>query len=240
MCKMWATETTWRIADEAMQVRGGRGYETAESLAGRGEEPVAVERFLRDCRINMIFEGSSEIMRLFIAREALDPHLKVGGAIFNTQLPMSERLKAVFTSGKFYAGWYPKQWLPANAGNLDKLHADLRPHIRYAARTSKKLARGLFHAMARFGPKLDREQLLLSRFVGIATELFAISATCSFAQYKIDSGEPADEVLSVASYFCRSAKMRIDHHFAGRPTARGYDLTRNCWRKTRDFRKGIV
>src|SRR5256884_1453162 len=215
MCKMWSTETTWRIADEAMQVRGGRGYETAESLAGRGEEPIPVERFLRDCRINMIFEWSSEILRLFIAREALDPHLKVGGAIFNTQLPMSQRLKAVFSSGKFYAGWYPKQWLPANAGNLDKLHTDLRPHLRYAARTSKKLARRLFHAMARFGPKLDREQLLLSRFVGIATELFAISATCSFAQYKIDSGEPADEVLSVASYFCRSAKMRIDHHFAG-------------------------
>jgi alkylation response protein AidB-like acyl-CoA dehydrogenase len=244
MCKMWATETTWRNADEAMQVRGGRGYETAESLAGRGEEPVAVERFLRDCRINMIFEGSSEIMRLFIAREALDPHLKVGGAIFNTQLPMSQRLKAVFTSGKFYAGWYPKQWLPANAGDLDKLHPNLRPHVRYAARTSRKLARGLFHAMARFGPKLDREQLLLSRFVGIATELFAISATCSFAQYKIDSGEPADEVLSVASYFCRSAKMRIDHHFAG--TSRnadraGYDLTQELLAgKHDDFRKGIV
>jgi len=244
MCKMWATETTWRNADEAMQVRGGRGYETAESLAGRGEEPVAVERFLRDCRINMIFEGSSEIMRLFIAREALDPHLKVGGAIFNTQLPMSQRLKAVFTSGKFYAGWYPKQWLLANAGKLDKLHRDLRPHARYAARTSKKLARGLFHAMARFGPKLDREQLLLSRFVGIATELFAISATCSFAQYKIDSGEPADEVLSVASYFCRSAKMRINHHFAG--TSRnadraGYDLTQELLAgKHESFRRGIV
>src|SRR5881398_3451184 len=200
MCKMWATETTWRIADDAMQVRGGRGYETAASLAGRGEPPIAVERFLRDCRINMIFEGSSEIMRLFIAREALDPHLKVGGAIFNTQLPMSERLKAVLTSGKFYAGWYPKQWLPANAGNFDKLHADLRPYIRYAARTSRKLARGLFHAMARFGPKLDREQLLLSRFVGIATELFAISATCSFAPPKCGSTiiSPAPRAMPIA------------------------------------------
>src|SRR6476469_6617692 len=244
MCKMWATETTWRIADEAMQVRGGRGYETAQSLAGRGEEPIAVERFLRDCRINLIFEGSSEIMRLFIAREALDPHLKVGGAIFNTQLPMTTRVKSMFGSGSFYSRWYPRQFTKSNAGDLSKLHEQLRPHARYAARTSKKLARGLFHAMARFGPRLDREQLLLSRFVGIATELFAISATCSFAQYKIDSGEPADEVLSVASYFCRSAKMRIDHHFAG--TSRnadraGYDLTQELLAgKHDDFRKGIV
>ena len=136
MCKMWATETTWRIADEAMQVRGGRGYETAQSLAGRGEEPIAVERFLRDCRINMIFEGSSEIMRLFIAREALDPHLKVGGAIFNTQLPMSERIKAMFSSGKFYASWYPKQLFGGGAGRIEGLHDDLRVHVDYAARTS--------------------------------------------------------------------------------------------------------
>jgi alkylation response protein AidB-like acyl-CoA dehydrogenase len=228
MCKMWSTEATWRLADEAMQVRGGRGYETAQSLEGRGEPGIAVERYLRDCRINMIFEGSSEIMRLFIAREALDPHLKVGGAIFNTQLPMSQRASAVFTSGKFYAGWYPRQWLPAAAGDLGKLHADLRPHIRYAARTSKRLARGLFHAMARFGPKLEREQLLLSRFVGIATELFAISASCSFAQHKIDTGAPVDEILSLADYACRSARLRVDHHFAGTSEnvdKRGYDLT---------------
>jgi alkylation response protein AidB-like acyl-CoA dehydrogenase len=244
MCKMWSTEATWRIADEAMQVRGGRGYETAESLAGRGEEPIAVERFLRDCRINMIFEGSSEIMRLFIAREALDPHLKVGGAIFNTTLPMSERAKAVFTSGRFYAGWYPKQWMPGGSRKIDNLHSDLQAHIDYGTRTSKRLARGLFHAMARFGPKLDREQLLLSRFVGIASELFAMSATCSFAQYKIDNGEPRDEVLQLANHFCRSARMRIDHHFAG--TARNVDrlshqLTQDLMAgKHAQLREGIV
>jgi alkylation response protein AidB-like acyl-CoA dehydrogenase len=244
MCKMWCTEMTWKIADDAMQVRGGRGYETAQSLAGRGEEPIAVERFLRDCRINLIFEGSSEIMRLFIAREALDPHLKVGGAIFNTQLPMATRVKSMFSSGSFYTRWYPKQWFGGNAGDLDKLHVDLREHVRYGAATSKKLARGLFHAMMRFGPKLDREQLLLSRFVGIATELFAMSATCAFAQSKIDAGEPAAEILSLAGYFCRSARMRIDHHFAGtseNADKSGYALTQELLAGKHDgLRRGIV
>ena len=244
MCKMWSTETTWKISDDTMQVRGGRGYETAQSLAGRGEEAIPVERFLRDCRINTIFEGSSEIMRLFIAREALDPHLKVGGAIFNTQLPMSERVKAVFTSGKFYAGWYPRQWFSSGAGKVDNLDRHLQKHVDDAARTSKKLARGLFHVMARFGPKLDREQLLLSRFVGIATELFAISATCSFAQYKIDHGESAEEVLSVANYFCNSARARIDNYFAGarrNVDKPGYQLTQELLAgKHSSLREGIV
>jgi len=244
MCKMWATEMTWKIADDAMQVRGGRGYETAESLAARGDEPIAVERFLRDCRINTIFEGSSEIMRLFIAREALDPHLKVGGAIFNTQLPMMTRIKSMFSSGSFYTRWYPKQWMGGNPGNLDHLHADLRDYVNYGASTSKRLARGLFHAMMRFGPKLDREQLLLSRFVGVATELFAMSATCAFAQAKINAGEPAAEVLLLAHYFCKSARSRIDHHFAGvsrNADQGGYDLTQELMAgKHENLRRGIV
>jgi hypothetical protein len=98
--------------------------------------------------------------------------------------------------------------------------------------------------MMRFGPKLDREQLLLSRFCGIATELFAMSATCSFAQHKIDSGANVAEVLSVADYFCRSAKMRIDQHFAGtaeNADKRGYDLTQELLAgKHADLRQGIV
>ncbi|MGI9087199.1 MAG: acyl-CoA dehydrogenase family protein [Chthoniobacterales bacterium] len=244
MCKMWSTEMTWKIADDAMQVRGGRGYETYQSLKARGDEPTAIERFLRDCRINTIFEGSSEIMRLFIAREALDPHLKVGGAIFNTTLPMMTRVKSMFGSGSFYSRWYPRQYLKASAGDLSKLNEQLRPHVRYGAATSKKLARGLFHSMMRFGPKLDREQLLLSRFVGVATEIFAMNATCSYAQHLINNGKPVEEILSVANYFCHSAKSRIDQHFAGtskNADARGYALVQELLGGKHDeLRGGIV
>src|SRR5207253_6966016 len=113
---------------------------------------------------------------------------------------------------------------------IGNLHEALQRHVDYAARTSKRLARGLFHAMARFGPKLDREQLLLSRFVGIATELFAISASCSYAQWLLGQNKPADEILSVANYFCRSSRMRINNHFAGtarNPDKSGYALVQD-------------
>lgn len=202
MCKLWVSERAWRIVDETMQIRGGRGYETAASLAARGEEPIAVERWLRDCRINTIFEGSSEIMRLFIAREALDPHLKVGGPVLNTQLPPKDRAQAAVKAAAFYAGWYPRQWLPLPASA--KIPPRLARHVRWANAASRRLARTLFHEMARFGPKLERQQVLLGRFVDIGTELFAIAAVCSRA-----ASLPESQAGGVADYFCRGARLRI-------------------------------
>jgi alkylation response protein AidB-like acyl-CoA dehydrogenase len=222
MCKMWGSEQSWEIVNDAMQIRGGRGYETADSLKARGETPVALERFLRDSRINTIFEGSSEIMRLFIAREALDPHLKVSGAVLNSKLPWSQRLRAALKASLFYAVWYPKQWLPLEWLRVRRVKCSggsiLNKHLRYAARTSRKLGRALFHAMLRNGPKLERQQLLLGRFVDIGTELFAITATClraeRLAQSDTDSAANADR-LQLVDYFCRAARLRIAEKFRG-------------------------
>jgi 3-hydroxyacyl-CoA dehydrogenase/alkylation response protein AidB-like acyl-CoA dehydrogenase/1,4-dihydroxy-2-naphthoyl-CoA synthase len=219
MCKMWGSEQSWEIVNEAVQIRGGRGYETALSLKSRGEEPVPLERFLRDSRINTIFEGSSEIMRLFLAREALDPHLKVSGTVLNSKLPLSQRLRAAAGAALFYAKWYPKQWLPLEWFQVRSVRCQvLSQNLHYAAKTSRKLARTLFHAMLRHGPKLEREQLLLGRFVDIGTELFAITATCLRAEQLMQSdpsGANKAELLNLVDYFCRASRLRIEEKFRG-------------------------
>ncbi len=211
MCKLWATERCWEHVNEAMQIRGGRGYETAQSLAARGEEPVPIERLLRDSRINTIFEGSSEIMRLFIAREALDPHLKIGAPMLDTRLPWKTRAEAAGRAALRYVGWYPRQWLGplADAGlRFSDLHPRLAAHVRWAARASHRLARALFHAMALHGPKLEREQMLLGRFVDIGTELFAIAATCSRAH-----ALHTPEARELADLFARGARLKVERLF---------------------------
>ena len=172
MCKMWATEATWRIADEAMQVRGGRGYETAAIARGPRRGTASGRAF--PARLPHQYDlrrFERNHAALHCARSARSASQSGRRDFQHAAADSTTRAKAVFSSGKFYASWYPKQWMGGTPGDLDKLHADLRPHVHYAAGASKRLARGLFHAMTRFGPKLDREQLLLSRFVGIATEL---------------------------------------------------------------------
>ena len=217
MCKLWGSEMAWEIVNDAMQIRGGRGYETADSLKARGEEPVPVERLFRDSRINAIFEGSSEIMRLFIAREALDPHLKIAAPVLNSQLPVAGRVKAALQAGLFYARWYPQQFLPRFRvqRSMFKIHPVLRRHLRYATSTARKLARKLFQSMLVHGPKLERQQVLLGRFVDIGAELFAVTAACARADGLLARGGNNKELLSLVDYFCRSARLRIERNFRG-------------------------
>jgi hypothetical protein len=213
MAKLWNTEVAWRITDDTLQIKGGRGYETADSLRSRGERPDPVERMMRDMRINRIFEGSSEIMRLFIAREAVDTHLKVAGDLIDPKVPPGKKVAALLKAAAFYALWYPKLWLgPGGWFGYGELGRNAR-HVRYAHRTSKRLARTLFHAMVRFGPKLEKRQAVLGRLVDIGAELLAISAACSraAAMVKQDPANRGPEEL--ADLFSRQARRRIAQLF---------------------------
>jgi alkylation response protein AidB-like acyl-CoA dehydrogenase len=209
MAKLWGTEAGWRGADSTMQIKGGRGYETADSLRARGDKPDPVERLLRDSRINTIFEGSTEIMHLFIAREALDPHLRRGAAALDTRKAAGERLNAAAKAGLYYARWYPARWLPSSGHIPHDLDPGLKRGLRDIAKLSRKLARTLFHSMALNGPKLERRQLLLGRLVDIGAELFAMSVSVSRAHTLGDTRS-----IETASYICQRGKRRIEALFA--------------------------
>lgn len=213
MAKLFCTEASWRIVDGTIQIRGGRGYESAPSLRARGEKGWAVERLMRDCRINTIIEGTSQIMRLFIAREALDSHLGRILPILNPKAGIIERLRRVLQSACHYAIWYPRQWFPGLGFSRVSAPGTLRPHICYVERRARRLARNLFHAMMIYREGLEKKQQLLTRLVNIGTDLFAMAVSCSRAA-SLHSKNPSDtSPLELANLFCRQARGRIEKQF---------------------------
>ena len=227
MCKLWGTEKAWMCLDDIMQIRGGRGYETEQSLTARGEKPYPVERLMRDNRVTTIFEGSSEIMRLFIMREALDPHLRIAGIALNTERPWRERLGSALRAAGFYAWWYPRQWLTFGGAAPADMHAHLAGYLEKVARRSRRLARTLFHQMVRFGVQLEKRQVLLGRLADIGADLFAIAAACVYAQKLLKDGEPEAKIFMLVDDFCAQALIRIEQNFRGvghNADQHGYDL----------------
>jgi alkylation response protein AidB-like acyl-CoA dehydrogenase len=215
IAKLYASEAAWLVADETMQIRGGRGYETAASLASRGEAPVPVEQLLRDLRINRIFEGSTEIMHLLIAREAVDTHLQVAGQIIEPDVALKDKARTALQAGRFYARWLPS--LLAGPGQLPTAYrefGDLAAHLRFAERSSRRLGRAIFLAMSRHQGRLERRQALLARMVDIGAELYAVSAACVRAKMLADD-DPAGggAVVDLADVFCRGARRRVNRLF---------------------------
>jgi hypothetical protein len=215
LAKLWSSEMAWRVADELVQIRGGRGYETAESLAARGERAVPAEQLLRDLRINRIFEGSTEIMHLLIAREAVDTHLAVAGTIIDPAADVVAKVRAGARAGRFYAGWLPR--LAVGPGLRPSSYDEfgpLAPHLRYVERASRRLARSTFYGMARWQGRHERKQGFLARVVDIGAELFAISAACVRAQMQ-RAADPAEgpAAVELADAFAAQSRLRVEALF---------------------------
>src|SRR5438552_11142902 len=212
MAKLFNTEAAWQISDHLLQIRGGRGYETARSLRERGETPYPVERIMRDMRINRVFEGTSEIQHLFIAREAVDPHMKRGYKILQPETPAKEKLAAAAKAGAQYAAWYPSRYVGWSRFPKFGEFGKLSGHMGYIERTARHLSRSIFHSMMRYQAKLERKQMVLFRIVDIGTDLFAMAASISYATMLARKGQT--NAVDLADVFCREARMRIEANFS--------------------------
>jgi alkylation response protein AidB-like acyl-CoA dehydrogenase len=215
IAKLYGSELGWKVLDELIQVRGGRGYETAASLKARGEKPVPAEQALRDMRINRIFEGSTEIMHLLIAREAVDQHLQVAGDLLDGGGDVKALVAAAGRAGAFYAKWLPQ--LAVGQGHNPRGYeefGELAPYVRYIERAARKLARSIFYAMTRWQAKLEYRQAFLGRIVDIGAELFAMAAAVAYADtVGREQPERRAEAQELAALFCTQAKRRADTLF---------------------------
>ncbi|MFZ1287669.1 MAG: acyl-CoA dehydrogenase family protein [Candidatus Phosphoribacter sp.] len=215
LAKLFSTELGWVVMDNMVQIRGGRAYETAESLLRRGEAPIPAEQLLRDMRINRIFEGSTEIMHLLIAREAVDQHLQVAGDLLTTRKP-AELARAGAKAGKFYAGWFPQ--LATGDGQNPRAYSEfgeLATHLRFVERGARKLARSTFYLMGRYQGRLEQKGALLARVVDIGAELFAMSCSVVRADTigRVERPEHAEDAAQLADLFCRQSRRRVDELF---------------------------
>ena len=208
--KMFNSELSWEVADTALQLRAGRGYEQSESLRERGEHDVAIERGMRDARINRIVEGTTDIMHLFLAREALDPHLKAAGPLFG-RASIGTKLATLAKAGLTYSLWYPKLWLGGWFRWFLDFDRSLRGHLRWVEARTRKLSRTLFHQMILQGPKLEMRQLILARCVTIGAELAVMALVASRLQTELKRGETANR--SRALFWLSSRKAIVDRLF---------------------------
>ncbi|WP_242339309.1 MULTISPECIES: acyl-CoA dehydrogenase family protein [Anaeromyxobacter] len=208
--KEWNTVEAWHLVDETMQIRGGRGYEKASSLAARGEAGVDVERAMRDLRINLIFEGSSEVMHLFMAREAVDKHLEIAGALIDPKVPVSSKLAQLPRLGAFYVPWYLGLWARGLFAPRYREFGRNASHLRFVERSSRKLAREIFHSMVVFQAAAERKQAFLFRLVDIANELFAMAASVTRAQAMKNAGlSEAADAARLADHFCLGTRRKV-------------------------------
>ncbi len=215
MAKLFTTEHGWNLLDKMVQVRGGRAYETAISLSDRGEIGYPCERMLRDMRINRILEGSTEIMHLFLAREALDTHLKKGGDLLNPKVSIGKKLVALVKAGAFYAPWYLTRYVPSVPGSsFANEPKQMHKYYKYVGKTSKKLARAIFHKMNKYVAALEFKQRILGRIVDIGTDLFSIAASAAYAGYMLKQNPNDKSVLTVMETYSTFAKQRIEQNFA--------------------------
>lgn len=202
--KIIGSEWYWDVVNDLFQVRGGRGFMTVESQRKSGELGIPVMRMLRDARINLVWEGTSEILRIWMAREALAPYIEQGIAFL--QGSPSDKIAAPL----YYARIALRSCLPflnpqRNSGMFGMEYARW---VRFIESSSRSLTRSTLVATARHRQGLHNKQLLLQDLVNDSLWLFPMAATLWYASQSEMRTKPG--ILELATYFCQEMADHLD------------------------------
>jgi alkylation response protein AidB-like acyl-CoA dehydrogenase len=201
--KVFASEALWRCADEALQTAGGNGYMT--------EYPY--ERIMRDARINRIFEGTNDILRLFIALTAMDA---VGAQLKE----LASSLQGVFTDpikGFGVLSEYALRraslatGLRNERGVFTKLDPRLKSHSAIFEETTKDLAIGVDRVLRKHGRNIIGKQFASKRLADIMIDLFALACTLSRVNSSLANREAkqTDKEVQILDVLSEQVRRRV-------------------------------
>lgn len=211
--KIIGSEWYWEVVNDLFQVRGGRGFMTVESQRRSGELGIPVMRMLRDARINLVWEGTSEILRIWMAREALSPYIEQGLALFRGS--PSKRLAAPL----YYARMGLRSCLPpfARGQASARFGPEYAPWVRLIETCARRLTRSTLVTTLRHRQRLQDKQLLLEHLVNESLMLFPMATTLWFASQPEMRVKPG--IGALVTYFFREMEEKL--YPASSPIARG-------------------
>ncbi len=195
--KVFASELVWRTADEMVQIAGGRGF----------VKPYPYERHLRDSRINRIFEGANEILKLFIALNGLQT---LSGQLTELSAALRDPLKHLGLLSEFAASRV-RTALGATATLDVKLDDRLSTHKEFLEKHTAELRAAADRSLTRYRKEIVDHQFVVERLANMAIELFARACVISRTQGLLDDATAAtsEDALALCDLFCVMSGRRF-------------------------------
>ncbi|MEK9141615.1 MAG: acyl-CoA dehydrogenase, partial [Nitrospirota bacterium] len=230
--KIIGSEWYWEAVNDLFQVRGGRGFMTVESQRSIGEFSIPVMRMLRDARINMVWEGTSEILRIWMAREALAPYIEQGLAFLKGS-PSGK-----FAALSYYARMALRSRLPYStpSSSAGMFGDDYARWVRFIESSSRSLTRSTLSATLRHRQGLQNKQILLQDLIDDSLAIFPMAAIIWYAsqpEMRTKSG-----ICDLVTYFCEKMEDRLHALSSPKKRIRGNEKDSTVYRLSKAIMSG--
>merc|ERR550517_1905407 len=196
--KIFASEAAWFVTDEAIQVLGGNGYMRS----------LGLEKVMRDLRIFRIFEGTNDILRLFVALVGIQyagGHLReLQKAIQNPVSNFGVVLGEVAKRGKGMAG------LGSGNSLAEHVHPNLSESAALTCKAVDAMGQTVEKVLIKHGKGIINEQFILNRLANATIDIYANSCVLSRCTKSLNDGvESAHHEEMMAKVWCNESYRRI-------------------------------